>query len=139
MPGVKRLSLCDREKPCLDQVNVAACRKNPTDREPRFAKESVEFPAGSLHASEEHDAQVGPAGSGTAAGVTTGPALTAEILSFLGQTLAMMKLPGKLTYVDALPRDPAGKLFKRRLRERMGIASSRIATTAPEERREGAG
>jgi long-chain acyl-CoA synthetase len=50
-------------------------------------------------------------------GVEPGPELTAELLAYAGQRLAKFKLPRSIDYVDALPRDPNGKLYKRRLRE----------------------
>lgn len=46
-----------------------------------------------------------------------GPALTAELLEFLTARLARFKLPRTIDYVDDLPRDPNGKLYKRLLRD----------------------
>ncbi|WP_214400873.1 acyl-CoA synthetase [Pseudonocardia lacus] len=50
-------------------------------------------------------------------GAEPGDALTAELLEFAGTRLARFKLPRSIDYVDALPRDPNGKLYKRKLRE----------------------
>ena len=50
-------------------------------------------------------------------GVTTGPELTGELLAFLGGRLAKFKLPRSVDYVEELPRDPNGKLYKRLLRD----------------------
>ncbi len=50
-------------------------------------------------------------------GVTPGDDLTAEILAWCGDRLARMKHPKSIDYVDALPRDPNGKLYKRKLRD----------------------
>jgi long-chain acyl-CoA synthetase len=50
-------------------------------------------------------------------GVTPGPELTAELLEFLGGRIAKYKLPKSVDYVAELPRDPNGKLYKRRLRD----------------------
>ncbi len=52
-----------------------------------------------------------------AAGAEPGPALTAELLAHLGERLAKFKLPKTIDYVAELPRDPNGKLYKRRLRD----------------------
>jgi len=52
-----------------------------------------------------------------AAGVAPGPALTAELLAFLDGRIAKFKLPRTIDYVPELPRDPNGKLYKRRLRD----------------------
>jgi long-chain acyl-CoA synthetase len=50
-------------------------------------------------------------------GVPPGPELTAELLAFLEARLARFKLPRSIDYVAELPRDPNGKLYKRRLRD----------------------
>jgi long-chain acyl-CoA synthetase len=50
-------------------------------------------------------------------GVTPGPELTAELLDFLAGRIAKFKLPRSVDYVAELPRDPNGKLYKRRLRD----------------------
>jgi long-chain acyl-CoA synthetase len=51
-----------------------------------------------------------------AAGVTGDDELAAEILASLDGRLARMKWPRSIDFTDALPRDPSGKLLKRRLR-----------------------
>ncbi len=50
-------------------------------------------------------------------GAEPGPELTAELLDFLSGRLARFKLPRTIDYVDELPRDPNGKLYKRKLRD----------------------
>ena len=50
-------------------------------------------------------------------GVAGGPALTAEILDFLKDRLAKYKTPKSIDYVTEMPRDPNGKLYKRKLRD----------------------
>jgi long-chain acyl-CoA synthetase len=50
-------------------------------------------------------------------GSTPGPELTTELLGFLGGRIAKFKLPRTIDYVAELPRDPNGKLYKRRLRD----------------------
>ncbi|MCW2890191.1 MAG: long-chain acyl-CoA synthetase [Streptosporangiaceae bacterium] len=52
-----------------------------------------------------------------AEGVTPGPELTEEIFTFLEGRLAKMKWPRSIDFVEALPREPNGKLFKRKLRD----------------------
>jgi long-chain acyl-CoA synthetase len=49
--------------------------------------------------------------------VQPGPALTGELLAFLGRRVARFKLPSTIDYAAELPRDPNGKLYKRRLRD----------------------
>jgi long-chain acyl-CoA synthetase len=50
-------------------------------------------------------------------GVEPGDALAQELLVFLQGRLARYKLPRTIDFVDALPRDPNGKLYKRKLRD----------------------
>jgi long-chain acyl-CoA synthetase len=50
-------------------------------------------------------------------GVLPGPELAADILAFLDGRLARMKWPKSIDFTGALPRDPSGKLLKRRLRD----------------------
>ncbi|MCP4036983.1 MAG: acyl-CoA synthetase [bacterium] len=50
-------------------------------------------------------------------GVTPDADLTAEILTWCGDRLARMKQPKTIDYADELPRDPNGKLYKRKLRD----------------------
>ena len=52
-----------------------------------------------------------------AAGVKGGPELEAEILAWCGGRLARYKTPKSIDFVDELPRDPNGKLYKRKLRD----------------------
>ncbi|MDT7726824.1 MAG: long-chain acyl-CoA synthetase [Actinomycetota bacterium] len=51
-----------------------------------------------------------------APGVEPGADLTAEILDYARTRLAKFKLPKTITYLSELPRDPNGKLYKRKLR-----------------------
>jgi long-chain acyl-CoA synthetase len=51
------------------------------------------------------------------AGIDPGEALTRELLAFLASRVAKFKLPRSIDYVDELPRDPNGKLYKRKLRD----------------------
>lgn len=41
----------------------------------------------------------------------------AEIIAFCGERLARYKLPKKVTFVEAIPRNPSGKILKRVLRD----------------------
>jgi acyl-CoA synthetase (AMP-forming)/AMP-acid ligase II len=52
-----------------------------------------------------------------APGVEPGAALVDELLAFCRENLAGYKIPRSIDFVEELPRDPAGKLFKRRLRD----------------------
>jgi long-chain acyl-CoA synthetase len=50
-------------------------------------------------------------------GAEPGDALTAEILEYARARLAKFKLPKTVDYLAELPRDPNGKLYKRKLRD----------------------
>ena len=49
-------------------------------------------------------------------GAAAGPDLAASILASLDGRLARMKWPRSIDFADELPRDPSGKLLKRKLR-----------------------
>lgn len=53
-----------------------------------------------------------------AAGVVAGPELEAELIAYCRAHLASYKCPRTVEFDDDLPRDPNGKLYKRRIRER---------------------
>jgi long-chain acyl-CoA synthetase len=52
-----------------------------------------------------------------APGVDAGPQLAEDILAFCAEHLAKYKRPRSIDFVDAMPRDPNGKLYKRKLRD----------------------
>jgi long-chain acyl-CoA synthetase len=51
------------------------------------------------------------------AGIHAGPELEAEILAFGLERLAKYKCPRSVDFIDEMPRDPNGKLYKRKLRD----------------------
>ncbi|MCX2730425.1 acyl-CoA synthetase [Saccharopolyspora sp. NFXS83] len=52
-----------------------------------------------------------------AAGCSGGDELAAELLEFATEKLAKFKLPRGIDFTEQLPRDPNGKLYKRKLKE----------------------
>jgi len=50
-------------------------------------------------------------------GVEPGDAVRQDIYAFLKPRLAKMKTPRSIDFIDEMPRDPNGKLYKRRLRD----------------------
>jgi len=50
-------------------------------------------------------------------GAAPGPELIASILASLDGRLARMKWPKRIDFIEQMPRDPSGKLLKRRLRD----------------------
>lgn len=59
-------------------------------------------------------------------GVDAGDALTDEIFGWCEGRLAKMKRPRSIDYIDELPRDPNGKLYKRKLRDPYWEGRSKI-------------
>ncbi len=53
----------------------------------------------------------------TKSGVVPSPALVEELLGFCKCELAPHKCPRSIDFTDAMPRDPSGKLYKRKLRD----------------------
>ncbi|HEX8864980.1 MAG TPA: acyl-CoA synthetase, partial [Lentzea sp.] len=51
-------------------------------------------------------------------GVEPSDELSEELLEFARTRLAKFKLPRTISYMAELPRDPNGKLYKRKLRDR---------------------
>jgi len=50
-------------------------------------------------------------------GFEAGDELSAEIIEWAGTRMGKFKLPRSIDYVEALPREPNGKLIKRKLRD----------------------
>ena len=60
-----------------------------------------------------------------APGFEGGAALAEELLAFARERLARFKVPRSVDFVAELPRDPNGKLYKRRLRDQYWVGRSR--------------
>ncbi len=52
-----------------------------------------------------------------APGAEAGPDLAEELLAHCGERLARYKCPRSIDFVEQMPRDPNGKLYKRKLRD----------------------
>jgi len=108
------LYLCDRES---DMIISGGVNIYPAEIEaelschPKVADVAV-FGIPHDDWGEEIKAVVQPAD-----GVDAGAELTDDLLAFLGERLAKFKLPRSIDYTAELPRDPNGKLYKRRLRD----------------------
>jgi long-chain acyl-CoA synthetase len=50
-------------------------------------------------------------------GTSATPVLAEELRSFCLERLAKLKCPRTVDFIEALPRDPSGKLYKRKLRD----------------------
>jgi long-chain acyl-CoA synthetase len=51
------------------------------------------------------------------AGVAPGPELEQELIAFCADRLAKYKIPRTIDFTTEMPRDPSGKLYKRKLRD----------------------
>ncbi|PZU48217.1 MAG: acyl-CoA synthetase [Sphingomonas sp.] len=53
-----------------------------------------------------------------------GPALEAELIAYLAGRIAKIKLPKEIRFRQELPREPTGKLMKRRIRDELAQAGA---------------
>ena len=60
-----------------------------------------------------------------ATGVAPGSDLERELLAFCAERLAKYKLPRSIDFIDEMPRDPNGKLYKRTLRDPFWVGRER--------------
>jgi long-chain acyl-CoA synthetase len=60
-----------------------------------------------------------------APGVTASPALAEEISAFLLERIAKFKCPKSIDFIAEMPRDPNGKLYKRKLRDPYWVGRER--------------
>jgi len=108
------LYLCDRKADMIISggVNVYPAEiENELACHPKVADVAV-FGVPNADWGEEIKAVVQPA-----PGAEPGEALTEELLTFAADRLAKFKIPRSVDYLDELPRDPNGKLYKRKLRD----------------------
>jgi long-chain acyl-CoA synthetase len=56
---------------------------------------------------------------------TAGPDLEQELIEFCRERLARYKCPKTIEFIDAMPREPTGKLLKRKLRDPYWAAERR--------------
>jgi len=108
------LFLCDRK---IDMIISGGANIYPAEIEnvllthPKVGDVAV-FGIPNVDWGEEVKAVIEPA-----AGVAGGPELAAEILEFCKDKLAKFKTPKTVDFLAELPRDPNGKLYKRKLRD----------------------
>ncbi|MGI9284613.1 MAG: acyl-CoA synthetase, partial [Pseudomonadales bacterium] len=108
------LFLCDRK---IDMIISGGANIYPAEIEnvlimhPKVADVAV-FGIPNDDWGEEIKAAVEPA-----KGVAADAALSEELMAFCTEKLAKFKLPKSIDYLEELPRDPNGKLYKRRLRD----------------------
>ncbi len=108
------LFLCDRK---IDMIISGGANIYPAEIEsallshPKVADAAV-FGVPNEDWGEEVKAVIEPA-----VGVAPTPELAAEIMAFCQGKIAKFKCPKSIDFTDAMPRDPNGKLYKRKLRD----------------------
>ncbi|MBP1685513.1 MAG: Long-chain-fatty-acid--CoA ligase FadD13 [Deltaproteobacteria bacterium] len=108
------LFLCDRK---IDMIISGGANIYPAEVEsvllshPKVADAAV-FGIPDTDWGEQVKAVIEPA-----AGVAPSAALAEEIMAFCLQHAAKYKCPKSVDFIDAMPRDPNGKLYKRKLRD----------------------
>ena len=60
-----------------------------------------------------------------AVGVEPSDAVAADLLAHCEGMLARYKLPRRIDFIDVMPRDPNGKLYKRKLRDPYWVGRER--------------
>jgi long-chain acyl-CoA synthetase len=108
------LFLCDRK---IDMIISGGANIYPAEIEnvllthPKVGDAAV-FGVPNADWGEEVKAVIEPA-----PGAVPGQALTDEILAFCRERMGGFKVPKSIDYTDEMPRDPNGKLYKRKLRD----------------------
>jgi long-chain acyl-CoA synthetase len=108
------LFLCDRK---IDMIISGGANIYPAEIEsvllthPRVA-DAAAFGIPNEDWGEEVKAVIEPA-----PGSQAGPALTDEIMAFCVEKMAKYKCPRSIDFIAIMPRDPNGKLYKRKLRD----------------------
>jgi len=108
------LFLCDRK---IDMIISGGVNIYPTEVEAELLKhpkvaDAAVFGIPNEDWGEEVKAVIEPA-----PGVAAGPALAEEILAWCATHIAKYKSPRSLDFIEVMPRDPNGKLYKRKLRD----------------------
>jgi len=107
------LFLCDRR---TDLILSSGMNVYPAEIEHALVQHPAVVDCGVVGMPHELFGQVPKAYVLPSASASPGPALAAELLAYLSERLSPMKLPRRIEFVTRLPRDPNGKLHRRRLR-----------------------
>jgi long-chain acyl-CoA synthetase len=107
------LFLCDRR---TDLILSSGMNVYPAEIEHALVEHPSVVDCGVIGIPHELFGEVPKAFVQASSSAAPGPALAAELLAYLCERLSPMKLPRRIEFVDTLPRDPNGKLHRRRLR-----------------------
>lgn len=116
------LFLCDRK---IDMIIAGGVNIYPSEIEAELLKhpqvaDAAVFGIPNEDWGEEVKAVIEPA-----PGVAPGPALADAILAYCTANMAKYKCPRSIDFVAAMPRDPNGKLYKRKLRDPYWVGRER--------------
>lgn len=99
-----------------DMIKSSGYRIGPAEVEEAIGKHPAVADVGVVGVPDQEKGQITKAVIVLKPGCEPGDALTAEIMEWLRERLAVYKLPRVVEYVASLPRTPTGKLLRRRLR-----------------------
>jgi long-chain acyl-CoA synthetase len=108
------LFLCDRK---IDMIISGGVNIYPSEIEADLLKHPKVADAAVFGIPNEDWGEEVKAVIEAAPGIESGPELAAEILDFCARQMAKYKCPRSIDFIDAMPRDPNGKLYKRKLRD----------------------
>jgi long-chain acyl-CoA synthetase len=108
------LFLCDRRS---DLIISSGMNVYPAEIEAQLIQHPAVHDCAVIGQKHELCGQVPIAIVEPVAGVAPDAVLSGELQRFLAERLTPMKLPKRIRYVERMPRDPSGKLFRRALRE----------------------
>jgi long-chain acyl-CoA synthetase len=108
------LFLCDRK---IDMIISGGVNIYPSEIEAELLKHPKVADAAVFGIPHEDWGEEVKAVIEPAPGVDPGPALADEILAYCATHMAKYKCPRTIDFTTAMPRDPNGKLYKRKLRD----------------------
>jgi long-chain acyl-CoA synthetase len=108
------LTLCDRK---IDMIITGGANVYPAEVEAVLLEHPRVGDAAVFGIPDDDMGELVRAAVEPAPGAEPGAALERELLSFCAERLARTKCPRAIEFHAALPRDPSGKLYKRRLRD----------------------
>jgi len=108
------LFLCDRK---ADMIISGGVNIYPAEIESVLFSHSAVRDAAVFGVPDEEWGEQVKAVIETAPGTEPGPELASDLIEFCRKRLATYKCPRSIDFVDELPREPTGKLAKRRLRD----------------------
>jgi long-chain acyl-CoA synthetase len=108
------LFLCDRK---IDMIISGGVNIYPSEVEAELLKHPKVADAAVFGIPHEDWGEEVKAVIEPAPGAEAGPALAEEILAYCAATMARSKCPRSIDFIASMPRDPNGKLYKRKLRD----------------------